>query len=66
MKEEKIKKEAFKKLWLVNKGTPRNKVLKRFKENPDFRAEIEKWETYFCPPCLTQLNRARRHHKNQT
>ncbi len=39
--------EIFKKLWLVNKGTPRNKVLKRLKENPDLRAEIDKWETYF-------------------
>lgn len=39
--------EAFKKLWLVTKGTPRNKVLKRVKENPDMRAAIDHWETYF-------------------
>ena len=39
--------EAFKKLWLVGKGTPRNKILKRIKENPDLRAHVEKWETYF-------------------
>ncbi|HSX11732.1 MAG TPA: preprotein translocase subunit SecA [Chlamydiales bacterium] len=39
--------EIFKKLWLVGKGTPRNKILKRLKENPDMRAEIDKWETYF-------------------
>ena len=39
--------EIFKKLWLVAKGTPRNKILKRLKENPDLRAEIDKWETYF-------------------
>ena len=45
--EEEQKDVAFKKLWLVNKGTPRNKILKRIRENPDFRAEIEKWETYF-------------------
>ena len=45
--EEEKKHEAFKKLWLVGKGTPRNKILKRIKENPDLRAEIEKWETYF-------------------
>lgn len=38
---------VFKKLWLVSKGTPRNKVLKRIKENPDMRAEIDKWETYY-------------------
>lgn len=47
-KEEQEKKEAaFKKFWLVNKGVPRNKVLKRIRENPDFRAEIDKWEVYF-------------------
>ena len=39
--------EAFKKFWLVGKGTPRNKILKRVKENPDLRAQIEKWETFF-------------------
>ncbi len=39
--------EAFKILWLVSKGTPRNKILKRIKENPDLRARIEDWETYF-------------------
>ena len=45
--DEERKDETFKKLWLVNKGTPRNKILKRLKENPDLRAQIEKWETYF-------------------
>ncbi|MBU6383205.1 MAG: preprotein translocase subunit SecA [Verrucomicrobia bacterium] len=45
--EEQKKEEAFKQLWLVSKGTPRNKILKRLKENPDIRAEIDKWETYF-------------------
>ncbi len=39
--------ETFQKLWLVSKGAPRNKILKRLKENPDIRAEIDKWETYF-------------------
>ncbi len=39
--------DIFKKLWLVGKGTPRNKILKRIKEHPDLRAEIDKWETYF-------------------
>lgn len=39
--------DIFKKLWLVGKGTPRNKILKRMKENPDLRAEIDSWETYF-------------------
>ncbi|MFA6119505.1 MAG: preprotein translocase subunit SecA [Parachlamydiales bacterium] len=45
--EEKNKKEALHKLWLVNKGTPTNKILKRVKENPELREEIEKIETYF-------------------
>ena len=39
--------DIFKKLWLVSKGTPCNKILKRIKEHPDLRAEIDKWETYF-------------------
>lgn len=39
--------EAFKQLWLVSKGTPRNKILKRIRENPDLRAAIDAWETYF-------------------
>jgi len=46
----KITKEAesaFKKLWLVSKGTPNNKVLKRIKEDPDLRAQLDKWETYY-------------------
>ncbi|OGN63480.1 MAG: preprotein translocase subunit SecA [Chlamydiae bacterium RIFCSPHIGHO2_12_FULL_49_9] len=47
-KEEAEKEQAaFKKLWLAGKGTPRNKILKRMKENPDFRALIDKWETYY-------------------
>jgi preprotein translocase subunit SecA len=39
--------EACRRLWLVSKGMPHNKVLRRSKENPDFRAEIDKWDTYF-------------------
>ncbi len=39
--------EIFKKLWLVTKGTPCNKILKRIKENPDLRVAIDNWETYF-------------------
>jgi preprotein translocase subunit SecA len=45
--EEEKRQEAFKKLWIVSKGTPRNKVLKRLKENPDLRAEIDKLETFY-------------------
>lgn len=39
--------EACKRLWLVSKGMPHNKVLRRAKENPDLRTEIDKWDTYF-------------------
>lgn len=45
--EEKEVSEVLRKLWLVNKGTPQNKVLKRIKEDPDFRVELDKWDTYF-------------------
>ncbi len=40
-------KEAFRLLWLVSKGAPRNRVLKRAKENPDFRAAIDTWDLYY-------------------
>jgi preprotein translocase subunit SecA len=40
-------KDALKKLWLVGKGTPYNKILRRVKEDPELRAGIEKWDTYF-------------------
>lgn len=40
-------KEALRKLWLVGKGTPQNKILKRIRENPNLRAQIEKWDIYF-------------------
>jgi preprotein translocase subunit SecA len=39
--------EAFRKLWLVCKGIPRHKILMRLKENPDLRAQIDRWETYY-------------------
>lgn len=39
--------EAFRKLWLVGKGTPRNKVLRRMMENPDIRAAIDEWDLYY-------------------
>lgn len=45
--EEKQAAEAYRKLWLVTKGTPQNKILKRTKENPDARAEIEKLDIYY-------------------
>ena len=40
-------KEALRKLWLVSKGTPQNKILKRARENPTIRAQIEKWDIYY-------------------
>jgi preprotein translocase subunit SecA len=45
--EEAEQKEALRKLWLVGKGTPQNKIVKRVKENPDLRADIDKWDIYF-------------------
>ncbi len=39
--------EAMKKLWLVSKGTPRNKVLRRTLEHPDLRASLDEWDLYY-------------------
>jgi preprotein translocase subunit SecA len=39
--------EALKKIWLVSKGTPINKILKRIRENPDLRAKLDLLETYY-------------------
>ncbi|PCI77378.1 preprotein translocase subunit SecA [Candidatus Aerophobetes bacterium] len=49
--------KAFIELWLVGKGTPNNKILRRIKENPDHRALIEKWETHF----YAEPNKEERH-----
>ncbi|MBA3722256.1 MAG: preprotein translocase subunit SecA [Parachlamydiaceae bacterium] len=46
-KQEEAEQEAYKKLWLVSKGTPQNKILKRVKENPDMRAALDKWDLYY-------------------
>lgn len=45
--QEEEERDAFRKLWLVGKGTPQNKILKRLREDPVLRASIEKWDTYF-------------------
>ncbi|NGX42296.1 MAG: Protein translocase subunit SecA [Chlamydiae bacterium] len=45
--QEEAEQEALRKLWLVSKGTPRNKILKRVKENPDLRAAIDNWDLYY-------------------
>ena len=39
--------DACQKLWLISKGTPRNKILKRLKEHPDVRAAIDKWDLHY-------------------
>jgi preprotein translocase subunit SecA len=44
---EENKKEAFRKLWLVSKGTPHNKLLKRMREDPELRLEVDKWDVYY-------------------
>lgn len=46
-KQEEQLQEAYRKLWLVGKGTPHNKLLKRAKEDPDIRAAIDEWDLYY-------------------
>lgn len=46
-KQDQAEDEAFRKLWLVSKGTPQNKILKKIKEEPDMRAALDKWDLYF-------------------
>ncbi|MCY3974535.1 MAG: preprotein translocase subunit SecA, partial [Simkaniaceae bacterium] len=38
--------DALRDLWLVGKGVPRHKILKRVKEHPDLRYALEEEETY--------------------
>lgn len=40
-------KEACRKLWLVSKGLPHNKILRRAKEHPELRAQIDNWDLYY-------------------
>lgn len=49
--------EGLHKLWLVGKGTPHNKVLKRLKEDPDVRAGIDEWDLFY----YTDQNKPQRH-----
>lgn len=46
-KDEADKEEAMRNLWMVSKGTPQNKILKRIKEDPDMRAALDKWDLYY-------------------
>ncbi|MCB1119805.1 MAG: preprotein translocase subunit SecA, partial [Chlamydiia bacterium] len=46
-KQEEAEQEAYRKLWLVGKGTPQNKILKRAKEDPDIRVAIDKWDLHY-------------------
>lgn len=46
-KQEALEQEALRKLWLVGKGTPQNKILKRIKEDPDLRAALDKLDLYY-------------------
>lgn len=39
--------EAVRLLWLVGKGTPHNKILKRAKEDPDLRAALDQCDLYY-------------------
>lgn len=43
----KLEDEAFQKLWLISKTTPRNRLLKKIQENPDMRHRIEQWDVYY-------------------
>jgi preprotein translocase subunit SecA len=45
--EEAIELDALRKLWLVGKGTPNNKILKRIKEDPDMRAALDKMDLHY-------------------
>ena len=46
-KQEEERSSALRKLWLVGKGMPQHKIIKRCKEDPDLRADLDKWDLYF-------------------
>lgn len=39
--------EACRLLWIVSRGMPNHKIVKRVREHPDLRGELEKWDLYF-------------------
>jgi preprotein translocase subunit SecA len=46
-KEQEEVEEALKKLWIVTKGVPNHRVLKRLFENPDIRNEVDKLDIFY-------------------
>ncbi len=45
--QQKLVDKAFRKFWVVSKGTPHSKILKRALENPDMREAIDNWDIYY-------------------
>jgi preprotein translocase subunit SecA len=45
--EEKEADEALRKLWVVSKGMPRNRILRRVRENPELRVRVDGWDVYY-------------------
>lgn len=45
--QQEIEDAAYRKLWLVSKGTPHNKILRRLKEDPDVRAGLDTLDLYY-------------------
>lgn len=45
--QQELEREAVRKLWVVGKGMPKQKVLKRFKEDPDMRAALDEMDLYY-------------------
>ncbi|MEG0037338.1 MAG: preprotein translocase subunit SecA [Victivallaceae bacterium] len=39
--------DMCRRLWVVGKGMPLNRVLRRVREHPDLRAILDKWDTYY-------------------
>ncbi len=49
--------DACHNLWLLMKGMPRNKTLKRLREHPDIRAAIDKWDLHYYKEQNKELRR---------
>ena len=44
-------------LWLLMKGAPKNKIVKRLREHPDIRAAIDKWDLHYYKEQNKELKR---------